>query len=353
MIKVSDHYNLLPGIWEYPEFIRAPSLIDADVAVLSFFSNEAHQTTNQLTVFVTTEPDIHSAHEQYSLQLRCRPNHIIAVSCKSPTLQYQLSPTVEYWSNLVFTTVNNPLCATVELGPKLYLASALLGGWMYSRGVMLKSIVDLGLDNQCLINYQKRVVMDNQLQDICQHPQYFQNYRSPALNELDDKNFVDKCLTNNGLFTMYPNEHGVNQMSWMSQQISYNVYNSCYLDIVAETENCAHNDTFFPSEKIAKPLLLGQPFVVYGCQGFLKRLQEIGFKTFGEWIDESYDQHSDRIVRAKAVVNSVYEFSKLTTDKKIHTITEMQPALEHNRRIMLDLAKFTKGIVDSICLNFK
>lgn len=327
--------------------------MDADVAVLSFFSDESYQTTNQLTVFVTMEPDIHAAHKDFLPQLSCRPNHIIAVSCKSPTLQYQLSPTVEYWSNLIFTTINNPLCNPVELGPKPYLASALFGGWMLPRGAMLKSIIDLGLVDQCLINYQTRVSMDYQSQDICQNPQYFQNYRSPALDVLDDKNFVDKCLTNNGLFTMYPNEHGANQLSWVSQQISYNVYNSCYLDIVAETENSAQKDTFLPSEKIAKPLLLGQPFVVYGCQGFLKGLQEIGFKTFGEWIDESYDQHSDRIVRAKAVINSVYEFSKLTTDKKIHTIKKMQPVLEHNRRIMLDLAKFTKGIVDSIRLNFK
>ena len=43
------------------------------------------------------------------------------------------------------------------------------------------------------------------------------------------------------------------------------------------------------TEKIFKPMMLEKPFVVNGTKGYLKELKRLGFKTFSDVIDESYD----------------------------------------------------------------
>ena len=43
------------------------------------------------------------------------------------------------------------------------------------------------------------------------------------------------------------------------------------------------------TEKITKPLFYGQPFIVIGFKNSLKFLKEMGFKTYDDVFDESYD----------------------------------------------------------------
>jgi hypothetical protein len=43
------------------------------------------------------------------------------------------------------------------------------------------------------------------------------------------------------------------------------------------------------TEKTAKPIWAKRLFVMFGTPGFLKKLHELGFKTFDHVIDESYD----------------------------------------------------------------
>ena len=81
--------------------------------------------------------------------------------------------------------------------------------------------------------------------------------------------------------------------------VSTAAHNLSYFNLVLESE--ATKPVFFLTEKTVKPLLIGQPFVIYACQGFLQHLKTLGFRTFGELWDESYDQMQHWRVRAKAV----------------------------------------------------
>jgi uncharacterized protein YuzE len=63
------------------------------------------------------------------------------------------------------------------------------------------------------------------------------------------------------------------------------------IHIVSET-SFSQNELFI-SEKTLKPILNFQPFIIIGPFGILKELKKVGFKTFGDFWDESYDETKD------------------------------------------------------------
>lgn len=67
--------------------------------------------------------------------------------------------------------------------------------------------------------------------------------------------------------------------------LNIKLQNECFINIVTETDHIA--DTVFLSEKIWKPIYTASPFIVIGNKGTLKKLHELGYKTFSKWWDES------------------------------------------------------------------
>ena len=63
------------------------------------------------------------------------------------------------------------------------------------------------------------------------------------------------------------------------------------IHIVSETS--FHVNELFISEKTLKPILNFQPFIMIGPCGILKELKQLGFKTFADFWDESYDEIKD------------------------------------------------------------
>ena len=83
-------------------------------------------------------------------------------------------------------------------------------------------------------------------------------------------------------------------------------YHRSRIELVPETAT----DFFFITEKSIKPIRSCIPFVVVGCKHFMKRLRQMGFKTFEPWIDESYDNEPDEQTRitmaCEAFKNFIY-----------------------------------------------
>lgn len=114
-------------------------------------------------------------------------------------------------------------------------------------------------------------------------------------------------------------------------------YYSSYLYIVTETffEGVAQGEnTLFLSEKIFKPMIFFQPFVVLGRPGTINLLQKLGYKTFGDYIDESYDSIEDDKQRLLTAVESIKAFTSLSQDRLTELMTEMRPIFEHNYKIL-------------------
>lgn len=89
---------------------------------------------------------------------------------------------------------------------------------------------------------------------------------------------ADLVSHNNNLFTP-------------SAAIPYSIYNKSFYSIVAET--VVFDQYNFYTEKIAKPILAKRPFIAFCGKHYLKNLKKLGFKTFGQIIDESYDEIDD------------------------------------------------------------
>ena len=84
-------------------------------------------------------------------------------------------------------------------------------------------------------------------------------------------------------------------------------YIDTYFSVVTETV-CAESRLSFRTEKTAKPLAMGHPFIVASNTGFYRDLHNLGFQTFNHVIDESFDQidnHQDRMNRIVDIVTDL------------------------------------------------
>ena len=87
----------------------------------------------------------------------------------------------------------------------------------------------------------------------------------------------------------------------MDQDLYEKPYNDSVYSLVSETND---NDTdVFMTEKIWKPIIAQHVFIVHGNHLYLQKLREMGFKTFGNYFDESYDLEIDRNKKINAIVN--------------------------------------------------
>ena len=162
----------------------------------------------------------------------------------------------------------------------------------------------------------------------------FNVYRSDFLDTV--QNDVQKMIDNNPN-TDYPNTTLLLKGKFISQHISAPIMENSWISVVGETID--DNDIFFVTEKTAKPLMAGRPFIMLGGLHYLKHLRNLGFKTFAPVIDESYDEVVDYSQRVKSAFHS---FQKLSEQDPKETLSKLAPVLEHNRNIMYDKHKLTQ-----------
>ncbi len=105
------------------------------------------------------------------------------------------------------------------------------------------------------------------------------------------------------------------------------IYDSSY----SYTMGIAHT---FLSEKTFRALAFPRPFILIGQKHSLKNLQKVGFRTFSEIIDESYDEMEDneRFEKIKQIILDLSKKSK----EEIYTMWEKCIEIyEHNRKSIL------------------
>lgn len=87
----------------------------------------------------------------------------------------------------------------------------------------------------------------------------------------------------------------------MDQDLYEKPYNESKYSLISETNDT--DNEIFMTEKIWKPIIAQQVFIVHGNYLYLQKLREIGFKTFGQYFNESYDLERDPNLRVKKLVN--------------------------------------------------
>ena len=101
-----------------------------------------------------------------------------------------------------------------------------------------------------------------------------------------------------------------------------------YLHIVTETY--LPNDQNFFSEKIFKPMLFMQPFILIGAHNDLKSLRKLGYKTFDGIIDETYDTIEDEIDRFLAAYKEIENIINKSDAELTEMYADCYDILVHN-----------------------
>jgi len=112
-----------------------------------------------------------------------------------------------------------------------------------------------------------------------------------------------------------------------------NFYHNFDIELVVET--WTRGTTFFPTEKTIRPLLAGKPFIMYGAQHWLKHLRELGYMTWEDCWDQSYDDYEglDRWQRIKELIN---DLNTLSTDEFHSVIMDATKIAKHNQDIFFE-----------------
>jgi hypothetical protein len=116
-------------------------------------------------------------------------------------------------------------------------------------------------------------------------------------------------------------KHELFNNTWGEIYLRAEPYIDTYFSLVTET--VVEQPWPFRTEKIAKPLMMGHPFIVATSQGYYQDLHRLGFKTFDHVIDESFDSianHQDRMDRIIAIVEDLCQQDLDSFQKECYTV---------------------------------
>ena len=134
---------------------------------------------------------------------------------------------------------------------------------------------------------------------------------------------ADKLLPlvlDNPNFSRYPMEHSVDPVK--------HFYDDSLINIVTETY--FFNNIIHITEKTYKPIAFMQPFILLGAAGSLQHIRSMGFKTFGEYWDESYDLEKDDKKRFKMILDILESISKWPEEVKIDFTYVVKNIVDYN-----------------------
>lgn len=120
-------------------------------------------------------------------------------------------------------------------------------------------------------------------------------------------------------------------------------YQECFLHLVTETRFSEKNMLFF-TEKIIKPILGLQPFIVLSNAFYLKKLKEFGFKTFSSIVDEGYDEIENYEDRLEFIFNEILRISKLSIEEINNLYNSVLDICIYNRNHLIEMTKINDTI---------
>lgn len=109
------------------------------------------------------------------------------------------------------------------------------------------------------------------------------------------------------------------------------IYNKILIDIVSESH--VSGVTFYPTEKTARPMWLKKPFIVFSSVNYLEYLRQMGFRTFADFWDESYDGYQGA-ERYKKILNLIDKLSAKSKAELETMYWDMQYTLDHNYNLL-------------------
>lgn len=90
----------------------------------------------------------------------------------------------------------------------------------------------------------------------------------------------------------------------------------------------------FVTEKMYKPIACKKPFIVFGPQYMLEDMRAMGYKTFAEFIDESYDTEESPENRISMIVGEINRIAALPSEEYLNIVNSMQAICDYNYNVL-------------------
>ena len=123
--------------------------------------------------------------------------------------------------------------------------------------------------------------------------------------------------------------------AWHNRGMTVQHYKDTYFNITTETWPA--EPSFFVTEKIFKPIINMQPFILVGHPGLLQYLHDEGYETFDQiWFDEHYDTITDHKQRFFYVMENIKTVCSLDNSELQSKYVKVWDRLRHNRKVFLE-----------------
>jgi len=116
-------------------------------------------------------------------------------------------------------------------------------------------------------------------------------------------------------------------------------YQDCFLAIVNETRFAQPFANI--SEKTLQAIFVGKPFILVAPPKSLEYIKKLGFKTFSEYWDESYDDEANPTLRIQKIFDLIEFINSIPLQELRNMYQSMQEILLHNIQTAEQL-KFNK-----------
>jgi len=199
-------------------------------------------------------------------------------------------PKVDVYKGASFISLNN-LCTDSRVYRSLFVSK------LYEQGLLGEGVVSYNIKD-----YNNNVYISNK-----------------------DKKLIKRLADVNTSFRIQKTNYYQDNAS---AEVEYDLWTSSFWHVVSET--CFYEKTNHLTEKIFKPIVSRQPFLLLGPTGNLEYLRSYGFKTFHQFIDESYDEEKDPSIRLDMVLEQIRYICNLSSEDKRNMYFNMLPILEHN-----------------------
>lgn len=170
------------------------------------------------------------------------------------------------------------------------------------------------------------------------------------LNKFDTNLYHNEWLNNDDMKFFIENKDNILEDRYLdyddyfdeshNRDADVNLYKKSFVNIVTET--LPAEPSFFITEKTIKPIANMQPFIVLGKPYTLSHLRNLGFYTFPELFNESYDNEQDNMKRFYMVFDEI----KKLCNKDIKSLTNKvdYTKLEHNKNMLFNMEKYKKEV---------
>lgn len=182
------------------------------------------------------------------------------------------------------------------------------------------------------LNSNKRYTIAD---DFCETAEFDMSKNLPAF--LNDVGRIDKRLKIPGdiLESSTCDENGIN-LNW---EINRAHYTETFFSVVTETycrNNVNGEDNTIITEKILKAIAMRHPFMVMGEPYTLRLLKSLGFVTYEELFDESYDELPNVVDRAAKICENIRSVH-LGRHEFTNRLKSVAWKIEHNYRHLMNM----------------